>query len=127
MREFMLLTRNDIDSQESWSPESHRQFLKACETYITGLKREGHLISAQPLLRQGTMLSCVKGQWKEGPFYEGKEIIVGYYHIQARDINEAVGLAQRNPEFEYSTTARVEVRPIKMKEEMTGFVYPEKR
>ncbi len=126
MREFMLIVRNDINNQESWSPESHRRFLKACEAYITELKREGNLISAQPLLRQGTMLSCVDGQWKEGSFHEGKEIIVGYYHVQARDINEAIGIAQRNPEFEYSTTGRVEVRPIKTKEETTGFVYPEK-
>ncbi len=126
MREFMLLIRNDIDSQESWSPESHRQFLKACEAYINELKKEGRLISAQPLLRQGTMLSCVKGQWKEGSFQEGKEVIVGYYHVRARDTNEAVAIAQRNPEFEYTTTGRVEVRPVRTKEEITGFVYPEK-
>ncbi len=125
MREFMLLIRNDIDSQESWSPESYRQFFKACETYINQLKREGHLIAAQPLLRQGTMLACINGQWKEGPLHEGKEIIVGYYHIKARDINEAVALAQRNPEFEYTTSGRVGVRPVKTREEMTGFVYPE--
>ena len=126
MKEFMLLIRNDVDHQESWSPESHRQFLKACEVYINELKSEGKLISAQPLLRQGTMLSCVKSQWIEGPFHDGKEVIVGYYHVLARDINEAVAIAQRNPEFEYSTTGRVEVRPIKTKEEVTGFVYPEK-
>ncbi len=126
MKEFMLLIRNEIDHQESWSPESHRQFLKACETYITELRNEGKLISAQPLLRQGSMLSCVKGQWKEGPFHEGKEVIVGYYHVLARDIDEAIAIAHRNPEFEYSITGRVEVRPIKMKEEITGFVYPEK-
>lgn len=126
MKEFILLIRNDIDNQESWSPESHRQFLKACERYIVELKKEGKLISAQPLQRQGTMLSCPEGHWKEGPFHEGKEIIVGYYHILARDINDAVAIAQRNPEFEYTTSGRVEVRPVTAKEQVTGFVYPEK-
>jgi hypothetical protein len=126
MKEFMLLIRNEIDHQESWSPESHRQFLKACEAYIGELKEEGRLISAQPLVRQGTMLSCVKGQWKEGSFNEAKEIIVGYYHVLARDINDAVAIAQRNPEFKYSITGRIEVRPVKMKEETTDFVYPKK-
>jgi hypothetical protein len=126
MKEFMLLIRNEIDHQASWTPHRHQQFLKACEAYIGDLKKEGKLISAQPMDRQGTMVSRVQSQWKEGPFHEGKEVIVGYYHILARNLNDAVAVAQRNPEFEYSSTARIEVRPIKMKEETTGFVYPEK-
>ncbi|GAC1441206.1 MAG: hypothetical protein NVSMB63_08590 [Sediminibacterium sp.] len=32
--------------------------------------------------------------------------------------------ARKNPEFAYGTTASIEVRPVKMKEESTGFVYP---
>jgi len=70
------------------------------------------------------MISGSKGAWKEGPFNEAKEVIVGYYHILAEDLNEAIAIAKRNPEFEYGYTARVEVRPIKTKEEATGFDYP---
>jgi hypothetical protein len=51
-------------------------------------------------------------------------VIVGYYHILAEDLNHAIALAKGNPEFEYGTTARIEVRPVKMKEESTDFVYP---
>ncbi len=70
------------------------------------------------------MISGTKGRWELGPYTESREVIVGYYHIRAGDIEEAIQIAQRNPEFEFSTTARVEVRPIKMKEESTQFVYP---
>ena len=49
---------------------------------------------------------------------------VGYYHILANDIDEAVAMAKENPEFEYVLSASIEVRPIKMKEEKTDFVYP---
>jgi len=52
-------------------------------------------------------------------------VIVGYYYLAAKDLDEAIELAKGNPEFEFSTAARIEVRPIKMKEETTGFVYPE--
>ena len=31
-------------------------------------------------------------------------------------MSEAIEIAERNPEFEYGTTARIEVRPIKTKE-----------
>ena len=75
-------------------------------------------------MREGKIISGSKGAWKEGPFNETKEVIVGYYHILAEDLDDAIAIAKGNPEFEYGTTARIEVRPIKTKEESTGFVYP---
>jgi hypothetical protein len=39
-------------------------------------------------------------------------------------MDEAIAIAKRNTGFEYSENARKEERPIKMKEESTGFVYP---
>ncbi len=124
MKEFMLLIRNEIDHQSSWSPGQHQQFLKKCESYIDRLKQEKRLISAQPLVREGRIISGSKGAWKEQPFNERKEIIVGYYHILAKDIEEAIAIAKENPEFEYGVTARIEARPVKMKEETTGYAYP---
>ena len=126
MKEFMLLIRNEIDHQANWPPEQHREFLKKCEDYIRSLKKEGKLISAQPLVREGSMVSGRKGSWKEGLFHDTAEVIVGYYHVRAEDLHDAIAIACRNPEFEYGSTARVEVRPIKMSEESTGFVYPDK-
>ena len=61
---------------------------------------------------------------KKKPFNENKEVIVGYYHVRSNNIEEATEIVKRNLEFEFGTTARVEVRPIKMNEEITGFVYP---
>ncbi len=55
---------------------------------------------------------------------ETKEVIVGYDHVLAQDIDDAVAIAKGNPEFEFGSTARIEVRPIKMKEEAACFVYP---
>lgn len=123
MKEFMLLIRNEIDHEAAWSPEQNRQFLKKCEDYIGNLTKERKLISAQPLVREGKIISGAKGAWKAWPFNETKEVIVGYYHILAEDLNEAIAIAKENPEFEYGRTARIEVRPIKMKEVGTGFVY----
>jgi hypothetical protein len=123
MKEFMLLIRNEKDHQQDWSKEKHQKFLKSCESYIDRLKRGNHLIAAQPLVREGKIISGTIGSWKESAIAT-KEVQVGYYHIRANDISEAITLAKENPEFEYSTSAKIEVRPIKMKEESTGFVYP---
>jgi hypothetical protein len=124
MKEFMLLIRNEINHESEWSSEQRREFLKKCESYIDNLKKEGKLISAQPLVREGKIISGKKGSWTDVPFNEGKEVQVGYYHILAEDMDEAVSIAKENPEFEYGTTARIEVRPIKTKEAATNYVYP---
>jgi hypothetical protein len=124
MREFMLLILNRSDSKNSLSVEKHAEFVRKCEMYINKLKSDGKLISAQPLVREGTIISGSHGQWKEILFNDKDEVQVGYYHIVAQDINEAIALAKDNPEFEYTNTARIEVRPIKVKEDNTGFVYP---
>jgi hypothetical protein len=124
MKEFMLLIRNKLAHQTAWEPEQHEQFLKKCEDYIGLLKNEGKLISAQPLVREGKIISGTTGTWEESPFNETEEVQVGYYHIFASDLEEAVEIAKQNPEFEFGTTARIEVRPIKTNEKTTGFVYP---
>jgi hypothetical protein len=124
MKEYMLLIRIEIDHQAAWPPEQLERFLKRCEDYIASLTKEEKLISAQPLVREGKMVFRSGGVWKEQPFNETKEVIVGYYHILAIDLNEAIAIAKQNPEFEYGMTARIEVRPIKMKEETTSYIYP---
>jgi hypothetical protein len=125
MKEYMLLIRNAIDHQAAWSPEQHEESLGKCRDYIAQLTKEGRLVSAQPLVREGKMISRSREGWKAEPFHKTREIIVGYYHILANDLDDAMALAKRNPEFEYGTTARIEVRPVKMKEESTGYVYPQ--
>lgn len=124
MKEFMLLIRNEIDHDAQWSSEQAELFLDRCKEYIGGLNAQGKLRSAQPMVREGKMLSGEKGAWKIQPFNETKEIIVGYYHILAENMDEAIVIAQGNPEFEFGSTARVEIRPIKMKEESTEYEYP---
>jgi len=125
MKEFMLLVRNEADSKGSLSAEQHQQFLNDCMVYIEGLKKNGNLISAQPLVREGKMISGSGSAFKDGPYNETREIIVGYYHIRAEDMDKAVQIARLNPEFAYTKGAKVEVRPIKTMEESTSYVYPE--
>jgi hypothetical protein len=126
MKEYMLLIRNRINHQAGWSQDHLQSFLKSCEFYINNLIKDGKLISAQPLIREGKIISGTPGDFKEKPFNETDEVQVGYYHILADDINDAIEIAKQNPEFAFSTTARIEVRPIKTKEVTTGFVYPKK-
>ena len=124
MKEFMFLVRNEGDGKAGLSPEKHLEFVRKCEVYIGNLKKGGHLIAAQPIVREGKIIRHNNGAWKETSFDASKDIQVGYYHILAKDLEQAIELAKGNPEFEYTPSASVEVRPLKMKEEKTGFEYP---
>jgi hypothetical protein len=124
MKEFMLLIRNMGDGKAGFSPEQLQQFLKACQVYIEELKKTGQLKSAQPLVREGVMVSGTVDAFSEGPYSESQEVIVGYYHVMAKDLDEAVAIAKRNPEFAFVQGAKVEVRPVKMVEKSTEYTYP---
>lgn len=122
----MLLIRNKGDAKAALSPDQHLEFIKKCETYIASLKSAGKLIAAQPLIREGIILTRINDTWKKDPLKEDTEVQVGYYHILADDMQDAVAIARQNPEYEYVPSASIEIRPIKTKEADTGFVYPKK-
>lgn len=120
----MFYIRNENDAKKSLTPEEHLAFIKKCETYIGILKSENKLIAAQPLIREGVVISKLKNEWTEKNIATNTEVQVGYYHILANDIDEAISIAKNNPEFEFVPSASIEVRPVKTKENETGFVYP---
>jgi hypothetical protein len=124
MKEFLLIIRNESAQKASLPPAEHDAFLRKCEAYIDWLAKAGKLKAAQPMERKGVLLSGTKGNWKDEPCGETGRVIVGYYHLLANDLEEAVAMAKENPEFEYGTTASIEVRPLKMKEATTGYTYP---
>lgn len=123
-KEYMFYIRNAGDAKAALSAEDHLAFVKKCEVYIGRLKKEGKLIAAQPLLREGVIVSKWDKNWNLVPVDPNKEVQVGYYHISARNMAEATEMAKENPEFEYVPSASIEIRPVKTKEDQTKFVYP---
>ena len=124
MQEFMLLVRNTGDYLAALNADQKQDFLKACETYINKLKSNNKLLAAQPLVKEGMVVAKAGEEWASSPIDVAGEVQVGYYHILANDMDEAIAIAKENPEFAYTAKAKVEVRPIKMKELTTGYVYP---
>ena len=124
MKEFMFYIRNQRDAKKSLTPEEHLAFIKKCEAYISKLKSENKLIAAQPIVREGLIIKKSEKGWTEKDITADLEVQVGYYHILATDLDDAIRIAKDNPEFEYVPSASIEVRPIKTKENETGFVYP---
>lgn len=100
MKEFMFYIRNEKVAKKSLTAEQHLEFIKKCESYIGILKNENKLIAAQPLIREGVVISKKNGKWIENNIGKDMKVQVGYSHIRAKDTNEAIRLAKENPEFE---------------------------
>jgi hypothetical protein len=81
------------------------------------LRASGHFIEAEALEpARATATVRVRGgktQVTDGPFTEAKELVAGFYLIEARDLNEAVEIASRIPSAPLGT---IEVRPTRQLE-----------
>jgi hypothetical protein len=79
-----------------------------------GLRASGHFIEAEALQPVGTTKSVRVRKGKlsvtDGPFIEAKELVAGFYLLEARDIDEAIEIASRFPSASLGT---VEVRPTR--------------
>jgi hypothetical protein len=78
------------------------------------LLRSGHFIEAEALSpsASGTKIQVRNGRTHvvDGPYAETKEIVAGFYFIEARDLNEAIQVASRFPSAPMGT---IEVRPCR--------------
>jgi hypothetical protein len=79
--------------------------------YIGKLMQEGKLKNANPIDKGSRIVTESNGNIKDGPFNESKEVIAGYFHIVAKDINEAIDIAKANPIFNDIPT-KIEVHPM---------------
>src|SRR6202521_564837 len=72
-----------------------------CATYADQLSDGKRLIAAEPLhpVHTATTVRVRNGQVQlyDGPFAETKELLAGFYLIDAKDLNEALAIAGRIP------------------------------
>jgi hypothetical protein len=78
-----------------------------------GLRKSGHLIVGEAL-EPARAAACVRvrhgsSSVTDGPFAETKELVAGFYLIEARDLGEAIEVAARIPSAPLGT---VEVRRV---------------
>lgn len=96
--------------QEHWNacPDEH------CGAYAQQLVDSGHMVAAEPLyeVHTATSVRIREGELAvtDGPFAETKEMLAGFYLLEAADLNEAIKLASGIPPAKYGT---IEVRPVR--------------
>jgi hypothetical protein len=85
-----------------------------CNEYAESVQSSGRMIAGEALhpVTSATTVRKRNGQVTvtDGPFAETKEHLAGFYLIDARDLNEALRVAEGIPAAQYGS---VEVRPVR--------------
>jgi hypothetical protein len=111
---YMLLIIGDETAFEERSPEDAAAQMKLWDAYTQELVEAGALVSGEGLQPSttATTLRLDDGEriLTDGPFAETKEQILGFYVVDCRDLDEAIGWAEKLPSSQYG--AKTEIRPV---------------
>ena len=89
------------------SPEVLQAQMGKWMAWIEKLNQNGQYESGEPLLPGGKLLSGTNKAVTDGPYTEGKEVVGGYFIVNAKDMDEAVAIANDYPDFEYGGSVQV--------------------
>jgi len=107
---YMLLVY--LDEQAMTDEEREHCYVESAQL-AQDLNSSGQYLDASPLHPVATATSVRIRDGKplvtDGPFAETREQLGGYYLIEASDLDEAIGIAERIPPARYGT---VEIRPV---------------
>jgi hypothetical protein len=106
MAQFMLLLYDDPSSWQKLSPE---EMQKAIEKYVAWREKPFQVDSNRLAQDAGRVMRSKGGKpvATDGPYSETKEILGGYYTIEAADYDEAVQRTLDHPHLEYGGTIEV--------------------
>lgn len=108
--EYLLLFRGD-EWYNKLSGEQLQKVMNEFQGWFEKFNAQGIIKGAQPLLRQGKIVSGKQGRVvSDGPFAESKEAIGGYFLLAVNSLDEAVNVAKGCPGLELGM--QIEVRPV---------------
>jgi hypothetical protein len=108
MEKYMFLFRGGDVS--NLSPQQQEAQMQLWLAWVEKLTKSGRYLSGEPLLPGGKTISGSKRTVTDGPFTESKEVVGGFFIVNAKDYNEAVEMAKEAPDF--SIGGSVEVREV---------------
>jgi hypothetical protein len=112
MAQYMLLLYNDPSGWKIMSPEDMQKAIQKFAAWREKVRSQNLLVGSHKLADDPGKVMRGKGQVRvtDGPYSETKEVLGGYFLIEAPNYNAAVELARDCPGLEYGGT--IEVREV---------------
>ncbi len=115
MAKFLLLLRDNPDGFRSLPPAEMQRIIGEYRAWAEGLRARNQLHGSNKLTDDGGKTIRHKGGAlvvMDGPYTETKEVIGGYFLIEAPDYAAALDLARTCPHVRADNDGSIEVRQI---------------
>jgi len=97
-------------SDSAHAPDATPEDLETCDDHSDDLADSGVMIAAYALTPRDMATSVRDDIITDGPFVDSKEVVAGFYVIEAPDLDAALAIARTNPVVRDG--GGVEVRPV---------------
>jgi hypothetical protein len=111
MPQYLLLLHEDPASVQDLSPEEMQQVLAKYMAWSQELRAAGRLTGGQKLRDEGGRHVRAGGRVTDGPYVEGKEVLGGFFVIEAADYDDAVAVTQACPHLAHGWVELREIDP----------------
>ena len=111
MAKFLVLARGTGQEYANRSPQEMQQIVQKYMAWTAGLRDAGRMIHAERLKGDGRVVRGAAGKMTvtDGPFAESKEVIGGFWLLEASSYDEVQAFLKDHPHLDAGT---LEVRQI---------------
>jgi hypothetical protein len=109
MEKFMFIFHGGQLPADKATPEAMQANMNEWFQWIGKLSEQGRYLQGEALLPGGKIVSG-KNLVTDGPYTEGKDLVGGYFIVQAADYTDALSLVDGYPDFKQG--GRVQVRQV---------------
>ena len=113
MSQFMLILHDDPSEYRDLSPDAMQEIVERYSAWARDLAAKGTLAGSNKLRDEGGRILRSKGGRvvvNDGPYAEAKEVISGYFIVEAPSYEAAVEIAKQCPHAQ--SRGKIEVREI---------------
>jgi hypothetical protein len=111
--QYMLLIYSSQGGRPAMTDAEISEMMEGYRSLIADLRATGKYLHSDALeqISAATTVRVRNGKTMtvDGPFAETKELLGGYFVVEARDLDDAISIAARIPT---AKTGSVEIRPI---------------
>ncbi|MEM6806622.1 MAG: YciI family protein [Bacteroidota bacterium] len=110
MKKYLLLLHDEIESIKKLSPKEMEDLIQAHMAWAEDLAKNNLLIEGEGLEEKSILITGKEATVKDGSFLEAREMIGGFYYLQAESLENVIEIAKACPCHLWGGTT--EIRPI---------------
>ena len=111
MAKFLVLARGTGQQYANRSPQEMQQVMQKYMAWTAGLRDAGRMLHGEKLRTDGRVVRGAAGKMTvtDGPFAESKEVLGGFWLLEAKSYEEVQAFVKDNPHLEVGS---LEIRQI---------------